>query len=93
MDFVGLELQNTSQSAISGLCFDLQVVYDGGVSGIVPCRFVPPIVPGGRIEYTLFVMAGPAFDLALSNATFVDATGQTVGIASAPIFRFEGDSQ
>jgi len=90
-DFVGVEFQNTSDHTISQIRFDLQVVYDGGISGSVACQFASPIAPGKRIEYTLFVMVGPAFDLTLVNAFFVDASGQTINIAPAPTFRFEGE--
>jgi transcriptional regulator with XRE-family HTH domain len=89
-DFLGIEVQNHSDSVLTGIQFDLLVAYDGSLSDKVSCRIDEHIDSGDRVEYTLFLMAGPAYELTVSNATYTDDSGQIVGIVSAPTYRFEG---
>ena len=92
-DFLGLEILNNSDAAIDGLRFDLEIVYDVGISGNVACRIGGVVNAQARVEYTVFLLAGPAFELTLSHATYTNISEQVVGIASHPTYRYEGDSK
>ena len=90
-DFLSVIVENQGSGPIGNIAFEMQVDYALGVSGLIACQMGGLVAPGQKVEYTLFVLAGPAYKLSLVNGRFDDAQGQVKGIVSAPVFQFEGD--
>lgn len=90
-EFLSLEVFNEGDSAISGVQFILNVSYRKGPSGKIACRIEPPVLPGARVEYTLFLLAGPPFSLTLADAMCQDAEGGMCRIDADATYSFEGD--
>ena len=90
-EFLSLEVFNEGDAAVLGVQFTLRVSYKKGPAGKVACRIDPPVLPGVKMEYTLFLLAGPPFALELADARCVDAGGQVRRIDGEPAYSYEGD--
>ncbi len=90
-EFLSLIVENDRLIPITDLAFELQVAFDeGGPAAVFSCRTTSPIPAGESLEETLFLLAGPPYQLELRNLTCTDAEGQ-ISTVSAPIsYRFQG---
>ena len=75
--FLSLVVENGGRSDIAELGFELRVAFDnGGPTKRFPSRLYVEIPPGGEFEQTLFLQAGPQFQLQVSGPSFTDSEGQ-----------------
>jgi hypothetical protein len=75
--FLSLIVENGGRSDVVELGFELRVSFDnGGPSKRFPSRLYVDIPPGAELERTLFLHAGPAYQLQVTGPTFTDSDGQ-----------------
>ena len=89
-EFLGLEIHNIGDAALTEGQFLLDVRFDTGPGGRIPCRIVQGVAPDERIQQTLFLLAGPAFELTVRDAVLTDTTGKVQHVDQALTYRFEG---
>lgn len=93
-DFLSLIMENRGGVELSGVQFDMNVVFaGGGPSGRFPSGVDARLAVGERIETTLFLAAGPAYCLQLQRPAFTDVDGQTKGIGGSFQFTHQGTDQ
>lgn len=91
-DFLELTLQNQTDQDIVLLNFNLHVVFENGIVGEIPCTINGPIRPAQVLQRTVFLLAGPAYHLTISQAGYKDEDQQSWQISNVPQYRFPGDS-
>ena len=89
-----LELSCTAPAtSIEGVQFDLKVDY--GTAGEVAqfaLRWNTPIQPDGRAERTLFLDAGPNYDLEIVNPVCSGAGDEALGVSGLLIYNHRGQT-
>ena len=77
-DFLSLAVENRGDRQISETRFDLKVTYaSGSATAHFALKWPMSVKPGQRAERTLFLGAGPAFDLEILNPVCADGKSES----------------
>jgi transcriptional regulator with XRE-family HTH domain len=80
-EFLSLAIENRGDRPISEARFDLKVTYSSGAAAAqFALKWPMSVAPGQRAERTLFLGAGPAFDLEIINPVCADEKGESRGL-------------
>jgi len=90
-DFLGLVLENRGSTSVAELRFDLEVTYSGSAATArFALKWPAQLEPGQSAERTLFLGAGPAFDLTIINPSCNDGTGEARGLEGPVAYAHKG---
>jgi len=89
-EFLGFEIHNAGDTALLEGQIVLNIRFDVGPRDRITCQTARGIAPDERVQQTLFLLAGPAFELTVQDAVFTDATGKILQAVQPLTYRFEG---
>ena len=90
-EFLSFVLENRGDADVREVRFGLRVAFAGAEAvGQFQVALQARVPPGERTEATLFVSAGPPYQLELQNPVFTDTSGQTKALGGISEYNHRG---
>lgn len=91
-DFLGMSIENRGSAPVAELRFDLSVTFAPDAAAVrFALKWPVSAAPGDRAERTLFLCAGPPFELQILNPVCLDADGASRSLEGPAAYVHAGD--
>lgn len=90
-EFLGLVIDNGSKRCLLEVWFDLKISFGSdGPSRKFSCRIQHQVEGGSALEKTVFLLAGPRYEVEILNPYFIDFKGRRNVIGDPLFYDFKG---